>query len=261
MPPTATSPLVKLRWGIRRDLADMLAIEQASFPCPWSEEDFLSLLKQRNVISMVAVPCEKNGLETGGAVGLFIYELHKTHLRLLTVAVHPDRRREGIGTMMLESMRGKLSTHRRRSIVAAVWERNLDAQLFLRVRMEGYPGPARRRRRVGRPVYVRLSRRRTGACRHRAGRQQESPGPLSHMTTKEDCPCVPCCVSSPSSPPSRLPRWRCPSPGCWGWSGFSAVTEARPTTASSADCLLVCIAADVRDRRRAMLRRERRELA
>ena len=45
---------VHIRWMIRRDMADVLAIENASFEFPWLEDDFIRCLRQRNCIGMVA---------------------------------------------------------------------------------------------------------------------------------------------------------------------------------------------------------------
>ncbi|MEK6238743.1 MAG: ribosomal-protein-alanine N-acetyltransferase RimI, partial [Planctomycetales bacterium] len=45
---------VHIRWMIRRDMPEVLAIENSSFEFPWSEEDFLRSLQQRNCIGMVA---------------------------------------------------------------------------------------------------------------------------------------------------------------------------------------------------------------
>ena len=45
---------VHIRWMIRRDMPEVLAIEHASFEFPWCEEEFLRVLRQRNCIGMVA---------------------------------------------------------------------------------------------------------------------------------------------------------------------------------------------------------------
>ena len=39
---------VHIRWMIRRDMAEVLQTEQASFDFAWTEEDFLRCLRQRN---------------------------------------------------------------------------------------------------------------------------------------------------------------------------------------------------------------------
>ncbi|HEX6986793.1 MAG TPA: GNAT family N-acetyltransferase, partial [Planctomycetaceae bacterium] len=85
---------VQIRWLIRRDMADVLAIERASFEYAWTEEDFLCCLRQRNCIGMVA---ERDGR----IVGFMIYELHKARLRLLNFAVATDARRHRVGTQMV----------------------------------------------------------------------------------------------------------------------------------------------------------------
>ena len=45
---------VHIRWMIRRDMSEVLEIEKSSFEFPWSEEDFIRCLRQRNCIGMVA---------------------------------------------------------------------------------------------------------------------------------------------------------------------------------------------------------------
>ena len=45
---------VHIRWMIRRDMVDVLDIESAAFEFPWSEEDFIRCLRQRNCIGMIA---------------------------------------------------------------------------------------------------------------------------------------------------------------------------------------------------------------
>src|SRR3954469_10610522 len=77
---------VHIRWMIRRDMPEVLAIEQQSFPFPWCEEEFLRVLRQRNCIGMVAEYGER-------VVGFMIYELHKNRLHVLNFSVAADSRR------------------------------------------------------------------------------------------------------------------------------------------------------------------------
>jgi len=116
---------VQIRWLIRRDMPEVLAIEQASFEYAWTEEDFLCCLRQRNCIGMVA---ERDGR----IVGFMIYELHKQRLRLLNFAVAADARRIRVGTQMVRRLIDKLSQQRRREIMLEVRETNLAAQLFFK---------------------------------------------------------------------------------------------------------------------------------
>lgn len=116
---------VHIRWMIRRDMPEVLSIEQADFEFPWSEEDFIRCLRQRNCIGMVAEHNDE-------IVGFMIYELHKNRLHLVNFAVHPDHQRHGVGRQMVEKLIGKLSSQRRNRIMLEVRETNLAAQLFFR---------------------------------------------------------------------------------------------------------------------------------
>lgn len=113
----------QIRWLIRRDMEEVLSIEQGSFEFPWTEEEFLSCLRQRNCIGTVAELDHE-------IVGFMIYELHPSMLRILNFAVSPNCRRAGIGKQMVQRLVDKLSQQRRREIVLEVRETNLDAQLF-----------------------------------------------------------------------------------------------------------------------------------
>jgi ribosomal-protein-alanine N-acetyltransferase len=116
---------VHIRWMIRRDMPEVLHVEQESFAYAWTEEDFLHCLRQRNCIGMVAEMGDK-------VVGYMIYELHKTKLHIVNLAVHPAWRRRHIGGQMLSKLVSKLSSHRRTKISLEVRETNLPAQLFFR---------------------------------------------------------------------------------------------------------------------------------
>ncbi|MFO1022082.1 MAG: ribosomal protein S18-alanine N-acetyltransferase [Planctomycetales bacterium] len=117
------STSVQVRWMIRRDMADVLEIERESFEYPWSEEDFLNCLRQRNCIGMVAE-------HEGRVVGFMIYELFKAKLHVMSFAVANRLRRTSIGSQMIEKLINKLSQQRRHSISLEVRETNLKAQLF-----------------------------------------------------------------------------------------------------------------------------------
>ena len=116
---------VHIRWMIRRDMPEVLEIEKSSFEFPWSEEDFIRCLRQRNCIGMVAEYDDR-------VVGFMIYELHKNQLHVLNFAVRPDVRRRGVGTQMVHKLKGKLSQQRRNRVMLEIRETNLAAQLFFR---------------------------------------------------------------------------------------------------------------------------------
>ncbi len=93
---------VHIRWMIRRDMPEVLAIEHASFEFPWCEEEFLRVLRQRNCIGMVAEHGER-------VVGFMIYELHKSKLQILELRRVPRVSvARGVGRQMVAKLVGKL---------------------------------------------------------------------------------------------------------------------------------------------------------
>jgi [ribosomal protein S18]-alanine N-acetyltransferase len=117
MPSINSNQACHIRWMIRRDLPFVLNIENASFEFPWTEDEFIRCLRQRDCIGMVAERNEE-------VAGFMIY--------ILSFAVHPDYRRQGIGRSMIDKLVSKLAYQRRNRIVLEVRETNLDAQLFFR---------------------------------------------------------------------------------------------------------------------------------
>ncbi len=116
---------VHIRWMIRRDMPEVLQIEQESFENPWTEEDFLWRSRARNCIPMVAEHGDK-------VVGFMVYELHKYSLNIINLAVLLIYRHRGVGSQMVSKLVRKLSSHYRTRVTLEVRETNLPAQLFFR---------------------------------------------------------------------------------------------------------------------------------
>ena len=109
----STKQTVHIRWMIRRDLPSILAIESKSFEFPWTEDEFVRCLRQRDCIGMVAECAER-------VVGFMIYELQRTRIHVLSFAVHPEYRRQSVGSAMIEKLFAKLAYQRRNRIVLEV---------------------------------------------------------------------------------------------------------------------------------------------
>jgi len=114
-----------IRWLVRRDLEQVLEIEQLSFPYPWTEEEFIRVLRHKSVVGQ-CVEYEKQ------VVAYVIYELGNHCLEILNLAVHPSCWRRGFGSFLVDKLKSKLSKQKRPLLVAEVWERNVAAQLFFR---------------------------------------------------------------------------------------------------------------------------------
>ncbi len=116
---------VHVRWLIHHDLSEVLAIESESFEFPWSEHEFRQCLRQRNCVGMVAEHNDR-------ILGYMVYELSKSRIHLLNLAVSPSWRRHGVGSQLITRLINKLSPERRSRITLEVRETNLAAQLFFR---------------------------------------------------------------------------------------------------------------------------------
>ena len=116
---------VDIRWQIRKDVGQCLAIDAATLDPSWCETDFLDCLRENNCIAMVAIRCER-------VVGFMVYALHRTSLNVLRFAVDPACQRQGIGTAMVARLIDKLNRQRRTRIEIDVPDHLLPMHCFLR---------------------------------------------------------------------------------------------------------------------------------
>lgn len=115
-----------IRWMIRRDLPDVLAIEADCFDESWSEAEFIKQLRRRNVIGM----CVEFD---GDIIGFMIYELQSKHIEVTNFAVDEAYQRRGVGAAMVERLREKFGYGGRRDyLLVMVPEDYVEMQLFLR---------------------------------------------------------------------------------------------------------------------------------
>lgn len=114
-----------IRWMIRRDMPEVLNIESRSFDYPWTEQDFLNCLRQRNCIAHVAEYEDQ-------ILGFVVYKLSKSKITILNLATHPEFRRRGVASRIIQKMKNKLCQQRRRNLDLHVSDDNLSMQLFLK---------------------------------------------------------------------------------------------------------------------------------
>lgn len=120
---------LEIRWMIRLDLAEVLAIEAASHRYPWSEADFTAILRRRSAIGMVALAIDAPGAPV---VGFSVYEYQSHSIELLNLAVRPDWRRRGVGRRLLARPLAKLKPDGRARLKAIVPDDTPDAHYFFR---------------------------------------------------------------------------------------------------------------------------------
>lgn len=93
-------------------LAEVLRIEEASNPSPWSEAAFRKELDREEGLFLVA-------LERGRVVGFAGAWLVIDEAHVVNIAVAPDRRRAGIGRRLMETL---LSEAASRGMIASTLE-------------------------------------------------------------------------------------------------------------------------------------------
>lgn len=85
---------------IRSDRAeDCEALHAASFAYPWSRVDFESYLTERSVIADGALT---EGMKSSDMIAFILSRLTPPDSEVLTFAVDPSRRREGVGKTLFE---------------------------------------------------------------------------------------------------------------------------------------------------------------
>jgi len=77
------------------DIPAILGIEQISFTAPWSRQDFLNEMYNKNALSKVTV-------FDGNITGYICVNYHLHESNILNLAVHPDFRRQGVASILMD---------------------------------------------------------------------------------------------------------------------------------------------------------------
>lgn len=114
-----------IRWMIRRDMCQVMEIEEASYSNPWSEREMVDYLKERCHIGQVA--CVGDNV-----AGFLLYDINAGSMRIDNISVDPAHRRNGIGYAMVQKLIEKLKSKQKRKLETYVRESNLIGQQFFR---------------------------------------------------------------------------------------------------------------------------------
>lgn len=114
-----------LRPMIKKDIAQVVEIEQKSFPTPWSSYAFSCELSDNEFACyLVASPCNDSSRVVGyGGMWIIIDEAHITN-----VAVAPAHRGKGLGKLLLAGLFQSAGAKNARRITLEVRVSNLPAQ-------------------------------------------------------------------------------------------------------------------------------------
>jgi len=116
---------VLVRWMIRRDIEEVLKIENECYANPWTESQMLAYLRERSRIGYVAVV-------DGMVVGSMLVDRRGETLEINGLTVSQHHRREGVATMLLAAAKKKLSNGKIKRLETIVLETNMPAIAFFR---------------------------------------------------------------------------------------------------------------------------------
>lgn len=108
------------------DLAQVLAIETASYPRPWGRDHFWDELNSPYAFPLVALD------QDGSVAGYICPTLLFDEAEIRNVAVHPDRRAFGIGRLLVDHVLTECRTRNAASVALEVRVSNLAAQSLYR---------------------------------------------------------------------------------------------------------------------------------
>lgn len=123
-----TPPGVVLRRMREDDVAQVAEIERASFTMAWSPRTFCSLLKRRDAECWLAH--DEEGRVLGYAVVWWVMD----QAELANIAVHPQARRRGIASQLLDRVLGSMAARGVREIFLEVRASNAAAATLYRRR-------------------------------------------------------------------------------------------------------------------------------
>ena len=113
---------IELRRLEMRDLNQIEEIERQSYPTPWSRSMFAGELAKPSSLCLGAFDAD-----TGRLIGYLVISRYVDAWHVMNVAVHPDRRRRGIASMLLQRLFELTSGRSRRGYTLEVRVSNKGA--------------------------------------------------------------------------------------------------------------------------------------
>jgi len=118
---------IHIRNATERDLPRIIEIERLAFPAPWTLASFQRELTLRFSRIMVALPAP-----SGQIAGFLCRWLIADECHILNIAVHPDSRRLGIGTVLLAEAINEAKSTGANVVTLEVRRSNLAARQLYR---------------------------------------------------------------------------------------------------------------------------------
>ncbi|MGI4850370.1 MAG: GNAT family N-acetyltransferase [Janthinobacterium lividum] len=120
---------LKKRWNItpllKSDVESIACFHQKCFEDPWSDNFFKSLTQNVHVFGFLARDVDSKDIK-----GLIVGQVCQGTAEIYTLATHPQNRRQGIATILIEKLIVLCITHLIENIFIEVNENNASALMF-----------------------------------------------------------------------------------------------------------------------------------
>ncbi len=114
------------REAVRGDLDDLAALDALSKPVPWGKDAIGGFIGSVPGV-FILCPSNREGATIGGPVGFIIARWLGDECEIMSIGVHPQYRRRGLGRMLLETLRRTALAHGKTSWILEVREYNTAA--------------------------------------------------------------------------------------------------------------------------------------
>lgn len=111
----------------RKQLAEVMNIDNKCFDNPWSTDEFVNLLRGSDAFTSIA----RN--DDNFAVGFLVYTNEAPECcHIHNMGVLPSHQRTGVGSMLVMSLMNHVIAGRCKRVMLNIRETNLDGQLFFK---------------------------------------------------------------------------------------------------------------------------------
>jgi [ribosomal protein S18]-alanine N-acetyltransferase len=121
-------PTPSIRTATTQDAEILSSIHRDAFPSYWNVDAFNDFFAVKDTFAFIASSCGEHSESTGSfAVGMMVYRLHGEDADIMTMAVKPAFRRQGIADQLLQKTLAHAASLGVRTILLDVEERNHPA--------------------------------------------------------------------------------------------------------------------------------------
>lgn len=114
-----------ITWMNKSHHKRVIEIDELCFAYPWSPRDLETITSPPEAIGHIAI-CNHE------IIAYMVIRAKGKTMQILRLGVHPDFRKQSVGTQLVDRVKNRLNSNLRTKIIAEVEDTNLLGQLFFR---------------------------------------------------------------------------------------------------------------------------------